>query len=125
MDKSSSPFQVILIGVFIFAAVVGVIIFAAFTNSSNNSAVSAVVWGTEPETEFKNLLEAIDPQKKVMNVTYIQKNIDTYESEFVNALAEGKGPDIVMIDDSKLFSWKAKQYLSYLVKYVTDTFFVN
>jgi ABC-type glycerol-3-phosphate transport system substrate-binding protein len=108
MDKSSSPFQIILIGVFIFAAVVGVIIFAAFTNSSNNSAVKATIWGTEPEADIKNLLAAVDPQKKTMDVTYVQKNVDTYESEFVNALAEGKGPDIVMIDDSKLFSWRAK-----------------
>lgn len=108
MDKSSSPFQIILIGVFIFAAVVGVIIFAAFTNSSNNSAVKATIWGTEPESDIKNLLAAVDPQKKTMDVTYVQKNVDTYESEFVNALAEGKGPDIVMIDDSKLFSWRAK-----------------
>ncbi len=126
MDKSSSPFQVILIGVFIFAAVVGVIIFAAFTNSSNNSVVKAVVWGTEPEADFKNLLETIDPQKKVMDVTYVQKNVDTYESEFVNALAEGKGPDIVMIDDSKLFSWKAKlQPISFKTlpqRTYTDTF---
>lgn len=108
MDKSSSPFQVILIGVFIFAAIVGVIIFAAFTNSSNNTAVKATVWGTEPEVDFKNLLAAIDPQKKTMDVTYVQKNVDTYETEFVNALAEGNGPDIVLIDDSKLFSWKSK-----------------
>lgn len=108
MDKSSSPFQVILIGVFIFAAIVGVIIFAAFTNSSSNSVVKATIWGTEADSDFKNLMAAIDPQKKVMDITYVQKNADTFETEFVNALAEGKGPDIVIIDDSKLFSWKAK-----------------
>ena len=87
MNKSSSPFQIILIGVFIFAAVVGVIIFAAYTNSSNNSAVKATVWGTESEDDFKNLMAIVDPQKKAMDVVYVQKNVDTFESEFVNALA--------------------------------------
>ncbi len=108
MNKSSSPFQIILIGVFIFAAVIGVIIFAAYTNSSNNSAVKATIWGTESEDDFKNLMAIVDPQKKAMDVVYVQKNVDTFESEFVNALAEGSGPDLVLIDDSKLFSWKAK-----------------
>ncbi|MEI6042614.1 MAG: hypothetical protein WCQ00_03565 [bacterium] len=108
MNKSSSPFQIIFIGVFIFAAIVGVIIFSAFTNSSNNTAVKATIWGTEAEADFKNLLAIIDPQKKAMDVTYVQKSADTFEAEFVNALAEGKGPDIVLIDDSKIFSWKGK-----------------
>ncbi|MEI6553677.1 MAG: extracellular solute-binding protein, partial [bacterium] len=126
MDKSSSPFQIILLGVFIFAAVVGVIIFAAFTNSSNNFAVKATIWGTESDLDFKNLLAIVDPQKKTMDVTYVQKNADTFETEFVNALAEGKGPDIVLIDDSKLFSWKAKlQPISFKTlpqRTFTDTF---
>ena len=108
MDKSSSPFQIILIGVFIFAAIVGVIIFAAFTSSSSNSVAKATIWGTESDLDFKNLLAIVDPQKKSMDVTYVQKNADTFETEFVNALAEGNGPDIVLIDDSKLFSWRAK-----------------
>jgi multiple sugar transport system substrate-binding protein len=126
MDKSSSPFQIIFIGVFIFAAIVGVIIFASYTNSSNNSAVKATVWGTETEDDFKNLMAAVDPQKKAMDLVYVQKNVDTFESEFVNALAEGNGPDIVLIDDSKLFSWKAKlQPLSFKTlpqRTFTDTF---
>ena len=126
MDKSSSPFQIIFIGVFIFAAVVGVIIFASYTNSSNNSAVKATIWGTETEGDFKNLMAVVDPQKKAMDLVYVQKNADTFETEFVNALAEGNGPDIVLIDDSKLFSWKAKlQPLSFKTlpqRTFTDTF---
>jgi len=108
MNKSSSPFQIILIGIFIFTAIVGVIVFASYTNSSSNIAVKATIWGTESEDDFKNLLSAIDPQKKRMNVTYVQKNADTFESEFVNALAEGAGPDIVLINDSQFYSWRAK-----------------
>jgi ABC-type glycerol-3-phosphate transport system substrate-binding protein len=126
MDKSSSPFQIIFIGVFIFAAIVGVIIFASYTNSSNNSAVKATIWGTETEDDFKNLMAVVDPQKKAMDLVYVQKNVDTFEAEFVNALAEGNGPDIVLIDDSKLFSWKAKlQPLSFKTlpqRTFTDTF---
>lgn len=108
MNKSSSPFQIVLIGVFIFAAIVGVIVFASFTNSSNNYVAKATIWGIEPEADFKNLLAIVDPQKKKIDVTYVQKNSDTFETEFINALAEGVGPDVVLIDDSKFFSWKSK-----------------
>lgn len=108
MNKSSSPFQIILIGVFIFAAVVGVIVFASYNSSSKNVASKALIWGIMPEDDMKNLLAAIDPQKKSLDITYVQKNADTFESEFVNALAEGAGPDLVIIDDSKLFSWRTK-----------------
>lgn len=126
MNKSSSPFQIILLGVFIFAAVVGLIVFASFTNSSNNTSAKAVIWGTEPEADFKNLVSAVDPQKKKMDITYIQKNADTFESEFINALAEGNGPDIVLIDDSKIFSWKSKlqviPFKTLPLRTYTDTF---
>ncbi len=126
MNKSSSPFQIILIGVFILAAVIGVIVFASYNSASKNIASKAIIWGVMPEDDMKNLLATIDPQKKTLDITYIQKNEDTFESEFVNALAEGTGPDLVIIDDSKLFSWKSKlQPLSFKnvpQRVFTDTF---
>ena len=126
MNKTSSVFQVVLIGVFIFAAIVGVIVFSAFTNSSNNQVSKATIWGVEPESDFRNLLAVIDPQKKTMDITYVQKNPDTFESEFVNALAEGNGPDIVLLNDSQIYSWKTKlQPISYKTlpqRTFTDTF---
>jgi ABC-type glycerol-3-phosphate transport system substrate-binding protein len=126
MNKTSSTFQIVLIGVFIFAAVVGVLVFSAYTNSSNNSAAKATIWGTETSDDFTNLLAIVDPQRKTMDIVYVQKSADTFEAEFVNALAEGTGPDIVLIDDSKLASWKGKlQPLSFTTlpqRTFTDTF---
>lgn len=126
MNKSSSPFQIILIGVFILAAVIGVIVFASYNSASKNIASKATIWGVMPEDDMKNLLATIDPQKKTLDITYVQKNEETFESEFVNALAEGTGPDLVIIDDSKLFSWKSKlQPLSFKnvpQRVFTDTF---
>ena len=126
MQKTTSSFQIIFIGVFIFAAVVGVIIFSVSTNSAINSTAKATIWGTEPAEYFNNLLAKVDPQKKDMDVTYVQKNPDTFEAEFTNALAEGRGPDIVLIDDSKILSWRAKlfpiPYSNLPQRTFTDTF---
>lgn len=88
----------VVFGIFIF---ISVAIFAGvggFTKGDSKSTV--VVWGTIEERTVMGMLNDKVFKSALSNVAfvkYIEKDSRTYESEFVNALASGAGPDLVLL----------------------------
>lgn len=99
----SSPFQIVLLAVFGALAVAGVLIFALVVSGGNNTAVGAVtLWGTFDESRVTAVLRAAsETDERLNNVTYVRKDPATYESDLVNALASGTGPDLFFIRDDR------------------------
>lgn len=65
-----------------------------------------VMWGVgDSEEVYHDAFESFRRQSG-LTVKYFEKNADTYESELVNALAAGKGPDVFMIGNA----WVPKHY---------------
>lgn len=54
------------------------------------------------------LLEAFQKEHSNIRVQYVEKNVETYEDELVDALASGTGPDIFSIHNDWLPKHKAK-----------------
>lgn len=106
--KNVSAFQIIIIAIFIFIAIVGVAIFAGFGGLDKAGTPNAVIWGTVPAGTINELVRNINLASTVIEVTYVEKNKDTFEDEFVNAVAEGSGPDAVLLTDDILYSQKNK-----------------
>lgn len=106
------PFQIILIGVFAALAVGGLIFFAAFRGFSNDSdpiSRGVVMWGTLDSEAFMDTINAIRENNDVWSaVRYEQKDSRTFTSELVNAIAEGHGPDLVVIPNDLIISQAAK-----------------
>lgn len=103
-----SKFQMILTGIFIILAVGGVIIFSAYKGSSGD-AVTVVIWGTIPEATFSEVVQATSLyQSKEFKIEYKQKNVTEFDTDFVEALASGRGPDIFMLPSDKMLKHRNK-----------------
>jgi ABC-type glycerol-3-phosphate transport system substrate-binding protein len=109
-----SKFQLILLfvfGAFIFIAV----LMFSFSKSTSNAVAKVVIWGDIPSYDFNELInQAGLSTDKTISYTYVEKNIDTFDTVFTEALAEGKGPDLVIIPLENI--WKNKSRLG-LISY--------
>ncbi len=94
-----SMFQVILLCVFGACAIAGVLIFALAVGRGNSNVVGQVViWGTFDGNAITDLLrEAADADSSLLGVTYVQKDADSYITGITDALASGKGPDLIIL----------------------------
>lgn len=103
-----SLFQVIFIGVFGLAALIGVFVFATHTGTTTKSATdigTVVIWGTLPNADVKNALIAITQNDKTLkDVSYVQKNQDTLPTELASAIATGDAPDLILASQEELQS---------------------
>src|SRR3989344_1564334 len=103
-----SKFQIILLSVFGIFIIIGVGAFSLYRGSSANS-VAMTVWGDIAAHDFNLLLNTTTfIQDKTFSVNYIEKRTDTIEAEFTEALAEGTGPDLIIITNDKFWRNKSK-----------------
>ncbi len=105
-----SNFQIIVTGLFVFFIIAGVGIFAAFGGLLGGSSTGPVtMWGTFDSSIMSNMLTELRSSNKVFaNVTYVQKNPATYESDLLNAMASGSGPDLFMVSQTQSYSFTNK-----------------
>jgi ABC-type glycerol-3-phosphate transport system substrate-binding protein len=109
--KNVSIFQIIVLSVFIFVALVGIAVFAGFGGTNKNTFPKATVWGTVPGGLITELVRTINTKETLIEVNYIEKDPETFERDFVNALAEGNGPDAVLLTDDLLYNQRNKLQL--------------
>ncbi len=72
-------------------------------SQQGNKQINLTIWGIENENYFSDALRDFSSNYQG-NINIIYKEIpkENYEDDLVNALAEGKGPDIFMIKDNWL-----------------------
>ncbi len=101
-----SLFQGVLLGGFGVVALIGLFVFATYTNTGGAGAVGTVtVWGTLPEAAFKvGLLESIKAESTLKGVTYVEKPEATLPAELASAIATGNPPDLVLASQESLLS---------------------
>src|SRR5262245_575061 len=104
--KKLSIFQVILLCVFGAFAIAGVAVFSIAVGGRNNSATGPVViWGTLDKNAFSSVLQSLaDGNSDFLQVTYVEKDPETFMSEVTNALAEGQGPDLMLLRQDYAYS---------------------
>ena len=105
-----SKFQITLLAVFAISIVAGVAAFSLYRGSSNEN-IALTIWGDISSQDFSLLLDtpAIN-QNGTFISNYVEKSAETIEAEFTEALAQGTGPDLVILTQDKL--WKNKPKLS-------------
>ncbi len=98
-----SIFQTVLLAVFGALAVAGVLIFALFVGGGGSKTVGPVtIWGTFPEAVFNEILQQIsDTDDSFAQVSYVQRNADSYITGLTEALAAGSGPDIYILQEGQ------------------------
>ena len=107
--------QAIMLTVGGLAIIVAVIMFSFYRGSSSQNEYSEVIiWGILSENTFKQLLEPEfigEDAPDYSHIIYVQKDPDTFEEEFVSALAEGRGPDLIILRENQLIENKNRLVL--------------
>lgn len=125
-------FQLILLVIFGAAVLIAVLIFsgAIKTKDRNSETMGAtgkvVMWGTVPAKSISGLLAEYNQEKETYQVTYIEKNSATFDTELTEALASGKGPDLFLLPDELLWKYRNRinlyPYESYPERSFKDNF---
>lgn len=106
--KKTSSFQIALLSAFGGLAIAGVLIFSFFISRGEGAAVGPVtMWGTFDEPTIQQLLSDLSStHPDLLNITYTQKNADSYEQDLVNAFASGESPDLFVLTDDQAYEQK-------------------
>ncbi len=107
-DSKTNIFNIVLMAIFVAAAVVGLIVFAT-NKPKNNSAAGAsgtiTVWGTLDDALFREAAGRTSEAMKEISeiqVNYKKFSEENFEFELLDALASGKGPDAIILDDANV-----------------------
>ena len=125
--KNLSPFQIILLVASGIIIVVGVLLFAFSKSKESQEAGTVIVWGSLPNEVFIPMYDFLKNEKKIeQNIEYKYIEPSKFDNEFTTALAEGVGPDLVLITDDKLIRHEKKlfqiSYEFYTERLFKDTY---
>jgi len=122
-----STFKIILITVFSVSIVVGIGAFAMSKAKVPEGSANLVVWGTISDEAFQAALAGSSLKTSdLITMTYLRKDPTTFDTEFVEKLADGTGPDIVILRDDAVYKHRNRlftiPYKNYTERTFKDTF---
>ena len=125
--KGMTTFQLVLTGVFAVFILVGVAFFALFRGGGSSGTVSNVtVWGFIPSSQFTSLLDVTGvADNDSLRVTYIEARPETFDQDFIEALASDKSPDLIMLPMDSLIRHRNKLFPIPYTSYPERTFIDN
>ena len=128
--KNTSVFQVVVLILSAIFAIIALIIFSMYKGEGSEKIQDVTVWGTIPFDSFDRLAKALnengDIEESLNHVNYVEKNLETFDEQFVEALATGAGPDLVILPHERILRQKNKlmpiSYESYSERDFQDSF---
>ena len=107
-----SPFQLVIIGLFGLAALgaVGVLsgVIKLPQSANENLSGSVTMWGTIDAKAFQFTENFLQSQNKNISFKYVQKPQANFESVLSEAIASGRGPDLILISQEQILRNKSK-----------------
>lgn len=104
--------QIIIIGGAVVLAVIAVLIFSGIIpglKTGNEDGVSLIFWGFDDEDSIRDAAQKYSESHQGFAALYSKKDISTFESDLLNALAGGPGaPDIIVFPSDYLEKHKDK-----------------
>ncbi len=117
-----SNFKIALTVIFI-VCIIGAIGIFALSKATSTTTANLVVWGTIPEDTFNVAYKSSSLQtNKTITLSYIRKDPATFDQAFVEALANGAGPDIVIFRDDSVYKNQNKLFIIPFASYSESTF---
>lgn len=125
--KGMSKFQLILTGIFAAFIIIGVLVFSFGQSSQTNTTARATVWGTMPTSLFNSFMDESGlAADRTVHITYVEKRKETFDQEFIEALASGSGPDVFFLPQDTILKHQDKifpiPFASYPERMFKDTF---
>jgi multiple sugar transport system substrate-binding protein len=108
-----TKFQLIVISIFVLFIIAGVVAFSLFKSTSGQAALPPItLWGTLPSDKVSAFITQVNSTRiDQLNITYVQKTEAGFQQDFVNALANGEGPDAVLIPEDMILKNENKLLL--------------
>ncbi|MBU0999081.1 extracellular solute-binding protein [Patescibacteria group bacterium] len=101
-------FQIIVLIIFVVAAILGVLVFSGAIPLGKNSTGSlgkVVLWGTIPNVLMASAIKDFNSANPTIVVTYEEKSADTFDQDLLEAAASGTGPDIFFLPNDLVFHY--------------------
>lgn len=107
------PFQIIMLAVFAIFAVLSVILLSGYSPSGSDEAAQygerVVIWGPFSADAFDTMIgEIADSDEGFEVVEYYQIDRRTFNETFVNAVADGRSPDLIILPSSELVRQRSR-----------------
>ncbi len=107
------PFEIALIGIFAILGLVGLFYLANYEPEVTDEQLlygsSVSIWGTFDEQVMKEVLAELSETNEALQVvTYTQIDPRTFDTDVVNAIAEGRSPDLLIMPHTLLVSYRSK-----------------
>ncbi len=124
-------FQTGLLIVFAFFIIFAVLVFAGiiplFDATPDGVGGEVVLWGTLPAANIAAPLEELNrANEKVFSVRYVEKKESAFDTELVEALASGTGPDMILLPHELIVRHENKilpiPYASFSARVFRDSF---
>ena len=119
--------QIIILAVFILAAVFGLLVFSGAIPLGDQSQTqggqgTVVLWGTVNASAVSPVLEEFNGDNQTFSVQYVQKAEETFNQDLLEALASGTGPDMFFLPQDLVFSYSNKIFTIPYESYPQSTF---
>ena len=115
MPDGSNTFQTVVLWIFLVFLVLGVLLFAGVLpgfRDTDTYGGEVTLWGTIPFDTITPVLNQVGiDYRDNFTLTYVAKSPSTYESDLIQALAAGKGPDLFMLPQDLIVKHEDKVFL--------------
>ena len=124
-------FQTILVSVFLAIFAFAVLIFSGLLDIGNKIGKNKepvgkiIVWGTVPSTDISKAFLDITTANREVEISYLQKDPDSYQADLVEAFARDNGPDLFIITSSMVLRNDSFIYKIPYTAYPKKTFIDN
>jgi ABC-type glycerol-3-phosphate transport system substrate-binding protein len=113
--KNLRPFQIVLVAIFGILAVVAIVFLSAYQVDRQEQermyGDKVIIWGTLSQEAFRQTLQSIARNDKAFSVVeYREFPESSFDTDLVNAIAEGRSPDLIVLRSDALVSHRAKLY---------------
>ena len=106
------PFEIVLIGIFVVGAIAGIIALKMYQGDEAEEqryGARVVVWGTLKREAFEKVIQEASTADKALDVVeYVEKDARTFDNELLNAVAEGRSPDLIVLPHTLLATYRSK-----------------
>lgn len=94
-----TKFQIIVLVLFVIFTIAGVATFATYRGKAQENTLPPItIWGTFPKATFDQYIGKVNNTlASPITVTYVQESQATFLSNFIAALARGRGPDAILV----------------------------
>lgn len=102
--KSPKTFQIVVVAVFVVLLLLGFLGFSGKLDgilpASNKKDINygqVILWGTVPSNMMQTLISGTLRGVKSVSIKYVEKTSATFDRDFIEALASGGGPDMILL----------------------------